>query len=75
MKPNLTVSELRAELEKLEKAGHGGNGVTVHTFGVLAGGNSPVTGIGVGFDWTSGQAVIDTGRPLQDRPCPHKKKP
>lgn len=77
MKPNLTVSELKAELERLEEAGHGGDGVTVETWGVLAGGNVQVTGVGVGFDWTSGQAVIETSKPIrywEKKPKKHVKE-
>lgn len=60
----MTVRQLKEALEQMEKDGYAEAVVTVHTFGVLAGGNAEVKNANVGFDWTSGQVVLQTATPL-----------
>jgi len=69
----MTVKELRIKLEELEKT-HADNKITIHTFGGLCGANTEVKSIGPGFDWTSGQVVIQTKQPITYyRPEKNKK--
>lgn len=59
----MTVTELRKKLQKIEKH-HPDDEVTVHCFGGLCGSNAKVNNVGPGFDWTSGQVVLQTAQPV-----------
>jgi len=71
----MTVKELREALEKLEKDGHADHRVTVNTLGnFLRGSNADVHAVGPGFDWTSGQVVINTTPQLGVYEKPSKRR-
>ena len=60
----MTVEALIAFLEEQARLGRGKSKVTVETFGTIGGYNVPVKNPFSGFDWTQGQLVLRTDRPM-----------